>query len=106
MSVVHRKGITLDGTAPLLLYAYGSYGASRAPTFSSNRLSLLDRGVVYALAYIRGGGELGEEWREQGRMMQKMNTFTDFIDCADTWSRTGTRRPIGWSSRAAAPAVC
>jgi oligopeptidase B len=83
ISIVSKKGLTLDGRAPLLLYAYGSYGASMAPTFSSNRLSLLDRGVVYALAYIRGGGELGEEWREQGRMMQKLNTFHDFIDCAD-----------------------
>jgi oligopeptidase B len=67
----------------MLLYAYGSYGASMSPTFSSQRLSLLDRGAIYATAYIRGGGELGEEWREQGRMMKKMNTFTDFIDCAD-----------------------
>ena len=83
VSIVHRKGTKIDGTAPLLLYAYGSYGASQAPTFSSNRLSLLDRGVIYALAYIRGGGELGEDWREQGRMKQKMNTFTDFIDCAE-----------------------
>ena len=83
ISLVSRKGTKLDGTAPMLLYAYGSYGASQAPTFSSNRLSLLDRGAVYALAYIRGGGELGEDWREQGRMMQKMNTFNDFIDCAD-----------------------
>jgi oligopeptidase B len=83
VSLVFRKGTKLDGSAPMLLYAYGSYGASQSPTFSSNRLSLLDRGVIYALAYIRGGGELGEEWREQGRMMQKMNTFTDFIDCAD-----------------------
>ena len=83
MSIVSRKGVKLDGKAPLLLYAYGSYGASLAPTFSSGRLSLLDRGVIYALAYIRGGGELGEEWREQGRMFKKMNTFTDFIDCAD-----------------------
>jgi oligopeptidase B len=82
VSLVYRKGTKLDGSAPLLLYAYGSYGASQSPTFSSSRLSLLDRGVVYALAYIRGGGELGEEWREQGRMMQKMNTFTDFIDSA------------------------
>jgi oligopeptidase B len=82
MSIVHRKGIALDGKAPLLLYAYGSYGASGAPTFSSNRLSLLDRGAIYATAYIRGGGELGEEWREQGRMMKKINTFNDFIDCA------------------------
>ena len=83
ISVVHRKGIALDGKAPLLLYGYGSYGASGAPTFSSNRLSLLDRGVIFANAYIRGGGEMGEEWREQGRMMKKINTFNDFIDCAE-----------------------
>src|SRR4029079_7210345 len=83
VSIVYKKGVKLDGKAPMLLYAYGSYGISMAPTFSSNRLSLLDRGVIYALAYIRGGGELGEEWREQGRMMQKLNTFYDFIDCAD-----------------------
>jgi oligopeptidase B len=83
VSIVYRKGTKFDGSAPMLLYAYGSYGASQNPTFSSARLSLLDRGAIYALAYIRGGGELGEEWREQGRMMQKMNTFNDFIDCAD-----------------------
>ena len=69
-SLVYKKGVKFDGTAPMLLYAYGSYGASMAPTFSSSRLALLDRGVVYALSYIRGGGELGEEWREQGRMMK------------------------------------
>ena len=83
VSLVYKKGVKVDGTAPMLLYAYGSYGASMAPTFSSSRLALLDRGVIYALAYIRGGGELGEEWREQGRMMNKLNTFYDFIDCAD-----------------------
>ena len=83
MSVVRKKGVALDGKAPLLLYAYGSYGASGAPTFSSGRLSLLDRGAIYVTAYIRGGGELGEEWREAGRMMNKINTFNDFIDCAD-----------------------
>ena len=83
VSLVYKKGLKLDGRAPMLLYAYGSYGASMSPTFSSSRLSLLDRGAVYALAYIRGGGELGEDWREQGRMMKKMNTFTDFIDVAD-----------------------
>ena len=83
VSLVHRKGVVQDGKAPMLLYAYGSYGASMAPTFSSSRLSLLDRGVIYAVAYIRGGGELGEEWREAGRMNQKMNTFNDFIDCAE-----------------------
>jgi oligopeptidase B len=83
LSVVYRKGVKLDGSAPLLLYGYGSYGISIAPTFSSNRLTLLDRGVIYVIAHIRGGGELGEEWREAGRMMKKMNTFTDFIDSAD-----------------------
>jgi oligopeptidase B len=83
VSIVYKKGVKFDGTAPMLLYAYGSYGASMAPTFSSSRLALLDRGVIYALAYIRGGGELGEEWREQGRMLNKLNTFYDFIDCAD-----------------------
>ena len=83
ISLVYKKGVKFDGTAPMLLYAYGSYGISMSPTFSSNRLALLDRGVIYALAYIRGGGELGEDWRQQGRMMQKLNTFYDFIDCAD-----------------------
>jgi oligopeptidase B len=83
MSMVYRRGMKRDGKAPLLLYAYGSYGYSTPPTFSSNRLSMLDRGVIYVIAHIRGGGELGEEWREQGRMMKKMNTFTDFIACAE-----------------------
>ncbi len=83
MSVVYRKGTKLDGKAPLLLYGYGSYGASMTPNFSSNRLSLLDRGVVFAITHIRGGGEMGEEWREAGRMMKKMNTFTDFIASAE-----------------------
>jgi len=83
ISMVYRKGVKLDGSAPLLLYGYGSYGASIPPTFSSNRLSLLDRGVIFAIAHIRGGGELGEEWRQAGRMMNKMNTFTDFIASAE-----------------------
>jgi oligopeptidase B len=83
ISLVYRRGTKQDGSAPLLLYGYGSYGASMSPTFSSNRLSLLDRGAIYAIAYIRGGGELGEDWRQQGRMMKKMNTFTDFVDSAE-----------------------
>jgi oligopeptidase B len=83
MSMVYRKGVKLDGSAPLLLYAYGSYGISIPPTFSSSRLSLLDRGVIFVIGHIRGGGELGEEWRQAGRMMNKMNTFTDFIACAE-----------------------
>lgn len=83
ISLVYRKGLKRDGKSPMLLYGYGSYGVSIDPTFSSNRLSLLDRGVTYAIAHIRGGGELGEDWREQGRMMRKKNTFTDFIACAE-----------------------
>jgi oligopeptidase B len=83
MSIVYRKGVKLDGSAPLLLYGYGSYGASIPPTFSSSRLSLLDRGVIFVIGHIRGGGEMGEEWRQAGRMMNKMNTFTDFIACAE-----------------------
>jgi len=83
ISLVYRKGTKMDGKRPLLLYGYGSYGISINPTFSSNRLSLLDRGVIFAIAHIRGGGELGEEWRDAGRMMKKMNTFTDFISSAE-----------------------
>jgi oligopeptidase B len=83
MSMVYRRGVKLDGSAPLLLYGYGSYGASIPPTFSSSRLALLDRGVIFVIAHIRGGGELGEEWRQAGRMMKKINTFTDFIACGE-----------------------
>jgi len=83
MSIVYRKGTKLDGSAPLLLYGYGSYGASIPPNFSATRLTLLDRGVIYVIGHIRGGGELGEEWRQAGRMMTKLNTFTDFIACAE-----------------------
>ena len=81
ISLVYKKGINLDGKAPLLLYAYGSYGSSMDPTFSSSRLSLLDRGFIYAIAHIRGGEEMGRQWYEDGKMMKKKNTFTDFIDC-------------------------
>src|SRR5215211_7648302 len=84
ISLVYRKGVKLDGSAPMLLYGYGSYGVSIPPTFSATRLSLLDRGVIFVIGHIRGGGELGEEWRQAGRMMNKMNTFTDFIACAET----------------------
>jgi oligopeptidase B len=84
MSIVYRKGVKLDGSAPLLLYGYGSYGYSIPPTFNSNRLSFLDRGVIFVIAHIRGGGEMGEEWRQAGRMMNKMNTFTDFIASAES----------------------
>lgn len=83
ISIVSRKGVRKDGKNPLLLYAYGSYGISIPVAFSIPRLSFLDRGGVYALAHVRGGGDLGEEWREQGRMLVKKNTFTDFVACAE-----------------------
>jgi oligopeptidase B len=83
ISLVRRKDTMRDGNGPLLLYGYGSYGMAMPVVFSSNRLSLLDRGFVYAIAHIRGGGELGKPWHDAGRMHQKMNTFTDFIACAD-----------------------
>ena len=82
ISLVYRKELKRDGTRPLLLYGYGSYGASTPVTFSSSRLSLLDRGVVYATAHIRGGG-LAKEWHDQGKMLVKKNTFTDFIAPAE-----------------------
>jgi oligopeptidase B len=83
VTVFYRKGFKKDGTAPLYQYAYGSYGYPLPVNFSSNRLALLDRGVVVALAHIRGGGDLGKPWHDQGRMMNKMNTFNDFIDVTD-----------------------
>ena len=83
VSLVYRVGFESDGSAPLLLYGYGSYGASMDATFSSARLSLLDRGFVYAIAHVRGGEELGRWWYEEGKLMNKMNTFTDFIDVAE-----------------------
>ena len=82
VSIVMKKGMKLDGKSPMLLYAYGSYGASMTPNFSTARLSLVDRGMIYAIAHIRGGSELGEKWRQDGRMFKKMNTFNDFVDSA------------------------
>ena len=82
VSIVWKKGVKFDGSAPMLLYAYGSYGISIPPSFSTARLSLLERGMIFAVAHIRGGSELGEPWRQAGRMMKKLNTFHDFIDSA------------------------
>ncbi len=82
ISLVYKKGTKLDGSAPLLLYAYGSYGSTMDPYFSSTRLSLLDRGFVYAIAHIRGGQVLGRQWYEDGKMLKKKNTFNDYVDCA------------------------
>jgi oligopeptidase B len=83
VSVVYRKDVPRDGSAPLYLYAYGSYGLSADPAFSSARLSLLDRGFVYAIAHVRGGQERGRRWYEAGRLGRKWNTFNDFIDVTD-----------------------
>ncbi|WP_310410352.1 prolyl oligopeptidase family serine peptidase, partial [Chamaesiphon sp. OTE_8_metabat_110] len=83
ISIVYRQDFKRDGTAPLYLYGYGSYGAILDPGFSTNRLSLLDRGFVYAIAHIRGGSELGRHWYESGKFLQKKNTFLDFVACAE-----------------------
>ncbi|TAE30068.1 MAG: S9 family peptidase [Cytophagales bacterium] len=82
ISIVYRKGTKKDGSAPLLQYAYGSYGSNTEPGFSSTRLSLLDRGFIYAIAHIRGGQEMGRHWYEDGKMLKKKNTFNDFVDCS------------------------
>lgn len=83
ISIVYKKGFKKDGTQPLLLYGYGSYGNSIDASFSSGRLSLLDRGFAFAIAHIRGGQEMGRQWYEDGKLMKKKNTFIDFIDCAE-----------------------
>jgi oligopeptidase B len=83
VSIVYRRDTLRDGSAPLLLYGYGSYGISVPVNFNSNRISLLNRGVIFAIAHIRGGGELGKPWHDAGRMKQKRNTFTDFIAAAE-----------------------
>lgn len=83
ISMVYKKNTQRDGQAPLLLYAYGSYGMSMDPTFAATRLTLLERGFIYAIAHIRGGEEMGRHWYEDGKMMKKINSFTDFIDCGN-----------------------
>ena len=83
ISLVYKQPFVRDGKRPLLLYAYGSYGATTEPTFGSNRFSLIDRDFVYAIAHVRGGQEMGRSWYDDGKMLKKMNTFTDFIDVAD-----------------------
>lgn len=89
VSLVYRKGLARDGKRPLLLYAYGSYGATTEPTFSSVRFSLIDRDITYAIAHVRGGEEMGRQWYDDGKMMHKMNTFTDFIDVAEHLLKEG-----------------
>jgi len=89
LSIVYKKGFKKDGTRPVLLYGYGSYGYSMDPYFSSTRLSLLDRGFGYAIAHIRGGQEMGRQWYEDGKFLKKKNTFTDFVDCGDFLIKEG-----------------
>lgn len=93
LSVVHRADTALDGDAPVVLYGYGAYEVSRDPFFSIARLSLLDRGVVFVIAHVRGGGELGRHWYDQGKMLSKRNTFTDFIAAAEHLVSAGWTRP-------------
>ncbi|MDM1495372.1 S9 family peptidase [Myroides odoratimimus] len=83
MSIVYKKGMKKDGTNPFLQYAYGSYGYSMEPYFSTTRLSLLDRGFIYAIAHIRGGEDMGRQWYEDGKLLEKWNTFDDFIACSE-----------------------
>jgi oligopeptidase B len=83
ISMVYRKELKKDGSNPLLQYAYGSYGYSMDATFSSTRLSLLDRGFIFAIAHVRGGEDLGRQWYEDGKLLKKKNTFNDFIDCSN-----------------------
>ncbi len=93
ISLVCRRDTPRDGSAPCVIYGYGSYEASMDPWFSVGRLSLLDRGVVFAVAHVRGGGELGRRWYEQGKMLAKKNTFTDFVACARHLAKAGWTAP-------------
>ncbi len=93
ISIVSRRGTPRDGSAPAVIYGYGSYEASMDPWFSIARLSLVDRGFVFAVAHVRGGGEMGRRWYEDGKLLAKMNTFTDFVACADHLVKTGWTSP-------------
>ncbi|HVE93213.1 MAG TPA: prolyl oligopeptidase family serine peptidase, partial [Actinomycetota bacterium] len=93
VSLMWRRGLERDGRNPLWLYGYGSYGSSREPDFSAARISLLDRGFVFAIAHVRGGGELGERWHDGGKLLNKRNSFTDFIACAEHLASEGYTRP-------------
>jgi oligopeptidase B len=93
ISLVYRRGLRLDGRNPCYLYGYGAYGHSIEPAFSSDRLSLLDRGFVYAIAHVRGGGEMGRAWYEDGKLLKKKNTFTDFVACAERLIEAGFTSP-------------
>ena len=93
ISLVYKKGTKKTASTPLLLYSYGSYGSSTEPVFDATRLSLIDRGFIYAMAHIRGGQEMGRDWYENGKLLKKKNTFTDFINCAEHLVREGYTSP-------------
>lgn len=93
ISLVRRADLELDGADPCWLYGYGSYGMSMDPTFSPTRISILDRGFVFAIGHVRGGGELGEAWRDAGRLRRKRTTFTDFVACAEELCSAGYTSP-------------
>lgn len=93
VTLLHKKGLKLDGSAPLLQYGYGSYGSSVKPRFRSDVLSLVDRGYVYAIAHIRGGGTMGRGWYEDGKLLTKLNTFNDFIDVSESLIAQGYTKP-------------
>ncbi|HYW03540.1 MAG TPA: S9 family peptidase [Gammaproteobacteria bacterium] len=93
VTVVHRRGLALDGRHPCVLHGYGAYGICMEPAFSSTRLSLLERGVVFAMAHVRGGADLGERWKEDGKLAHKRNSFTDFVACAQALIEGGYTRP-------------
>jgi oligopeptidase B len=99
ISLVHRRDTPIDGSAPALLYGYGSYEISTDPSFRPSRLSLLDRGFVFAIAHIRGGGEMGRQWYEAGRLEHKANTFTDFVACAEHLVASGYTSPARLAAR-------
>jgi oligopeptidase B len=103
ISLVYRKGLVKDGKAPIYLYSYGSYGISTEPFFDATRLVLLDRGIVFALAHIRGGSDMGRQWYLDGKLMKKKNTFTDFIACADhlVQEKYGARERLAIEGRSA-----
>ncbi|HYW92444.1 MAG TPA: S9 family peptidase [Gammaproteobacteria bacterium] len=103
VTVVHRRGLALDGSHPCVLHGYGAYGICMEPAFSSTRLSLLERGVVFAMAHVRGGADLGERWKEDGKLTHKRNSFTDFIACAQElidcgYTRAGKLAIMGGSA--------
>jgi oligopeptidase B len=99
LSILRRADLPMDGSAPLLLHAYGSYGSSSDPVFEPELVSLLDRGFSYAIAHVRGGQELGRRWYEDGKLLDKKNTFTDFIDCARFLVDSGYTSPEGLVAR-------